>query len=133
MASVGVVSLQLGNLHGQTPVSGTITQNWNTAEMNVVVIGAASTRYKVQSAIVDISALIGNITLRMYISVNGVQREIFPAKSGTTFNVPAGDAPGVALINGTYGIANILTITAQSDNVADNGQAIGYEYFLEAM
>ena len=116
-----------------TPVSNSVVANWNTAPQIVCVIGAAKARYLVQSFIIDITGTIGNITLRMYISVNGVQREIFPTKSGTTFNVPAGDAPGVALINGTYGIANILTITAQSDNVADNGVAIGYEYFLEAM
>ena len=123
----------VGYLHGMTPVSSSVIANWNAAEQVVCVIGTASTRYKVHSLIIDIMATSGNITPRMYISVNGVQREIFPTKSGTTFNVPAGDAPGVALINGTYGIANILTITAQSDNVADNGQAIGYEYFLEAM
>jgi hypothetical protein len=133
MAVAGNTTPQINFLHGQAPVSGAVIGNWNTGETTIVTIGAAGARYKVQSAVVDISALVGNITLRMYISVNGVNKQIFPAKSGTTFSVPAGDAPGIALINGTYGIANVLTITAQSDNAADNGKAIGYEYFLEAM
>ena len=132
MASVGVVSLQLGKLHGQTPVQGTITQNWNTAEATVCIIGAAGTRYKVQSAITDISALVGNITFRMYITVNGVLRQIFPPVLASTV-ISGTNCAGIALINGTFGIANALQITAQSDNIADNGKAIGFEYFLEAM
>ena len=122
----------VGYLHGMTPVSSSVIANWNAAEQVVCVIGTASTRYKVHSLIIDIMATSGNITPRMYISVNGVQRQIFPPTLVTPFNVGT-NAPGIALINGTFGITNALTVTAQSDNVADNGKAIGYEYFLEAM
>jgi len=114
-------------------LSGSTTANWQTAAAVVCTIGAVGVRNKVHSAIIDISALVGNITAAMFISVNGNQRQVFPPKAGTTFNVTNGDAPGLALINGTFGIANILTIEVQSDNVADNGAAIGFEFMLEAM
>lgn len=120
------------NLHGLTPVANSVVANWNTGEQTVCVIGSAGARYKVQSLIVDITATAGAITLRMYISVNGVLRLIFPPTLATTFTVGT-NAPGVALINGTYGIANALTVTAQSALLADNGTAISYEYFLEQM
>src|SRR5271157_5894447 len=112
-----------------TPVSGSITANWQTAAATVCVIGAAGAKYKIQSLIIDISALIGNITPRMYISVNGVQQQIFPSTLASTVVIGT-NSPGLALINGTYGIANALTITVQSDNAADNGKAIGFECLL---
>ena len=122
----------VGYLHGMTPVSSSVIANWNAAEQVVCVIGTASTRYKVHSLIIDIMATSGNITPRMYISVNGVQRQIFPPTLVTPFNVGT-NAPGIALINGTFGITNALTVTAQSDAPGDDGVAIAYEYFLEQM
>ena len=50
-----------------------------------------------------------------------------------SFNVAAGDAPGIAVINGTFGIANQLIVSAYSDAPGDDGTNISYEYFLEAM
>jgi hypothetical protein len=47
-----------------------------------------------------------------------------------TFSPATGDSPGVPIINSPFGIANELTITAQSDNIADNGAAIDFEYML---
>jgi hypothetical protein len=75
---------------------------------------------------------IGNITPRIWITVNGVLRQIFPPTLVNPYIIGT-NAPGIALINGTFGIANALIITAQSDNIADNGVAIGFEYFLEQM
>jgi hypothetical protein len=118
--------------HGAIIIKGSTIANWNTAAANVCIVGAAAVSYKVHSLIIDISLLIGNITPRMFISVNGNQRQIFPPTLVTPFVVGT-NAPGIALINGTFGIANALTVTAQSDNIADNGIAIGFEYFLEAM
>jgi hypothetical protein len=127
------IEAQVAKLDGVAPSKGSTTANWQTAAAVVCTIGAVGVRNKVHSAIIDISALVGNITAAMFISVNGNQRQVFPPKAGTTFNVTNGDAPGLALINGTFGIANILTIEVQSDNVADNGAAIGFEFMLEAM
>ena len=129
---INLEKVVIPNLAGLTPVAAPVVANWQAAEQTIITIGAAGIRYKVQSLIVNISALVGNVTLRMYISVNGVQRQIFPPKP-TTFNVPGGDGPAIALINGTFEIANVLRITAQSDNAGDNGANIDYEYALEAM
>ena len=127
---------QIALLHGQTPVTGFTTGNWHSGGVGgtvVCTIGAAGVRYKVHSAIIDISALGGNVTPIMTVSVNGSVKQVFPPKAGTTFSVVAGDAPGIALINGTFGIANPLVIKAYSDGVGDDGTNINFEYFLEAM
>jgi hypothetical protein len=123
-----------GGLSGGTNNTWTLGDTYKIILLaqTVCVIGASGVRYKVHSLIIDISLLIGNITPRMFISVNGNQRQIFPPTLVTPFVVGT-NAPGIALINGTFGIANALTVTAQSDNIADNGIAIGFEYFLEAM
>ena len=107
-----------------------VVADWNTAEATICVIGVAGTNYNVLSALVNLSNLAGIITLRMYISVNGTLRQIFPANPAMTFSPATGDSPGVPIINSPFGIANELTITAQSDNVADNGAAIDFEYML---
>jgi len=81
---------------------------------------------------VDISALAGNITIRAYIKINGVEQRIFPIPAATTFTA-AVSAPGIPLIDTTGAITEALRVTIQSDAVADNGKAVGYEYKLEAM
>ena len=40
---------------------------------------------------------------------------------------------GCGLVNGTIGIHEMLRVTLQSNEAADNGQAIDYDYMLEAM
>ena len=127
---------QIGYLHGITPVTGFTNAAWNGGGVGgtlVCAIGAAGVRYKVHSLIIDITALGGNVTPMMYITVAGVLRKIFPPTAGTTFNVAAGDAPGIAIINGTFGIANQLQVRAYSDAPGDDLTNINYEYFLEAM
>ena len=78
MAVAGNTTPQINLLHGLTPVSSSITANWHAAAANICVVGAAGVRYKVHSLIVDISALVGNFTPGMFISVNGVKKQIFP-------------------------------------------------------
>jgi hypothetical protein len=120
------------NLGGLAPVAAAVTANWNAAEQDLVTIGAAGVRYKLHNLTVGIQNLIGNITIRMYTLVNGVQRQIYPVPLITTFNV-ATDPPGICVINSTLGISNAVRVTVQSDNAADNGLAVDYDYMLEAM
>ena len=127
---------QIGLLHGMVPVTGFTSAAWNGGGVGgtlVCAIGAAGVRYKVHSLIIDIAALGGNVTPMLYITVAGVLRKIFPPTTGTTINVAAGDAPGIAIINGTFGIANQLQVRAYSDAPGDDLTNINYEYFLEAM
>ncbi len=114
---------------GSTPVTGTATGNWQTAESNVVAIGAHDARNKVHSLVVSIHSLVGtNITVRLYMLVNGVERKVYEQ----VFNAAA-NPPGLWVINGTVGIHEVLRATLQSNNAADNGQAVDYDYMLEVM
>jgi hypothetical protein len=114
--------------------SASISADWNSSGPAIVcTLGAAGVQYRVHSLIIDISALGGNVTPIMLMSVNGIQKQIFPPKTGTTFKVSDGDSPGIALINGTFCIANPLEIRVSSDLPGDDGTSIGYEYFLEAI
>ena len=103
--------------------SGTTTQNWQAAEQNITTIGSAGVLQKVHSLILDVTGLAGNITVRLYHNINGVERQSY----SQTFAL-AIDGPGLWIINGTLAITGAVRVTAQSDNAADNGQAIGWEY-----
>ena len=106
---------------------GTTTANWQAAEANVTTIGGIGVINKIHSLWLDINALAGTITVRLYHDINAVQRRVYQQN----FTVAA-DGPGIWLINGTLGINGLLVITAQSDNAADNGQAVPWQYILEA-
>jgi hypothetical protein len=111
------------------PYPGTTTDTWFTGEADIVAIGTVGVTQKVQSLSIDISALIGNITIRLYTNINGVWQQIFPQPLTQTFSVPI-DGPGLPIIDGTIGIDGILLATAQSDNAADDEKPIGWEYIL---
>ena len=123
---------QTDKLAGQATVSGTNTQNWQAAEQNLVTIGTNGTSYKIHLLLVGIQNLIGNITIRLYHRINGVERCIYPIPAATTFSV-ALDQPEIPVINSSFVITEALRVTVQSDNGADNGQAVTYEYKLEEM
>jgi hypothetical protein len=116
------------NLYGLPPHTGNLPGNWQTAETNVVQIGAANTKYKLHSLLLDINALVGTVTIRLYMLVNGIERRVY--QQGFTV---AADGPGLWIVNGTLGIHEVLRVTAESDNAADNGAVIGYDYMLEVM
>jgi len=126
--AVGIMN-QTDKLAGVTPITGTTSQNWQTAETDVVSIGASNTRYKVHDLSLNISNVIGTaITVRLYKNVNGVDRKVYEQ----VFNATT-DPPGLPIVNGTWGIHDVLRVTLQSNNAADNGQAVNYDYMLEAM
>ena len=111
------------------PTTGDTTADWNTAESDVVTVGAAYTPYRLHSLLISIHNLVGTvITVRMYMPVNGTERKVYQQ----TFNT-ASDPPGLWLVNGTIGIHQALRVTLESNNIADDGQAVDYDYLLEAM
>jgi hypothetical protein len=61
-------------------------------------------------------------------AVNGTERKVYEQ----SFNATS-DPTGLWIINGTLAIHEALRVTLQSDNAADNGQAVDYDYMLEAM
>ena len=111
------------------PLTGATIADWNTVESDVVSVGADDTLYKLHSLLLSIYNLVGTvITVRMYMPVNGNERKVYEQ----TFNA-AIDPPGLWLVNGTIGIHQALRVTLQSNDAADNGQAVDYDYLLEAM
>ena len=110
-------------------ITGSTTANWQTAESDVVTIGAAGVRYKVHSLLLSIHSLAGTtITVRLYMRVNGVERKVYEQ----SFNA-ASDPAGLWVINGTLGIHEALRVTLQSNNAADNGKSVDYDFMLEVM
>jgi len=123
------IKSQTDKLAGQAPVNGSVTQDWQLVESDVVSIGANNTKYKLHSLLLSIHNLVGTaITIRLYMQVNGTERKVYEQ----TFDA-IGDPPGLWIVNGTVGIHEVLRVTVESDNAADNGQAVDYDYLLEAM
>lgn len=120
---------QTDKLAGATPVSGSTTANWQTAEADVVSIGAANTKNKVHDLSLNISTLVGTaITVRLYKKVNGTERKIYQQ----AFNA-ATDPAGLPIINGSWATHDVIRVTLQSSDAIDNGKAVDYDYMLEAM
>lgn len=123
------IESQTDKLAGAVPVIGSATQNWQTAEADVVSIGAGNTRNKVHDLSLSVSNLVGTvITVRLYKKVNGVERKVYEQ----AFNAST-DPPGLPVINGTWATHDIIRVTLQSNSAADNGKAVDYDYLLEAM
>ena len=107
---------------------GSTIANWQASESEVLAVGAEGRRYKVHDLTVSIHNLVGTeITIRIYKIVNRQERGCYEQK----FN-PAADPVGLPIVCGTWGIRNILRVTAQSNSAADNGKTIDYDYMLEA-
>jgi len=120
---------QTDKLAGEPPVIGSAIQDWQTAESEVVLVGANNARHKLHSLLVSIHNLVGTvITVRLYMQVNGIERKVYEQ----TFDAGA-DPPGLWIVNGTVGIHEVLRVTLQSNNAADDGKAVDYDYMLEAM
>jgi len=126
MASgVGVIARQVP----LTSTPGSTTDDWQVGEQLITTIGSVGVINKIHSLLLNISALAGNITIRLYTNINGVVQQIYPQPLTQTFSA-AVDGPGLPIINGTWAINGTLIVTAQSDAIADNGQPIGWEYIL---
>jgi len=129
LARLDEIDAKLDKLAGEEPVTGSVTAAWNTAESDVISVGAADTRYKLHSLLISIHNLAGTvITVRMYVPVNGNERKVYEQ----TFNVTA-DPTGLWLVNGTIGIHEVLRVTLESNAAADNGKEVDYDFMLEAM
>lgn len=126
---VAAIKAQTDKLAGEAPVSGSTTANWQTAESDVVSIGTADVKKKIHDLTLSIHNLVGTvITVRLYKKVNAVERRCYTQ----AFNATT-DPPGLPIINGTWAIHGVLRVTLQSNNAADNGKAVDYDYMLEAM
>jgi len=123
------VKSQTDKLAGQNPVEGSFTADWQVAEADIVSIGAVGTRNKIHDLTLSIHNLVGTqITVRLYKAVNEVERKVYEQNFNT-----ATDPPGLPVINGSWALHGILRVTMQSNDAADNGKAVDYDYMLEEM
>jgi hypothetical protein len=119
---------QTDKLAGDAPVTGSATQDWQTAEADVVSVGETGVSNKIQDLSLNVSNLVGVLIIRLYKNVNGVERKLYEQ----SFNA-ATEPPGLPIINGTWATHDVIRVSLQSDNAADNGQAVDYDCLLEAM
>jgi hypothetical protein len=119
---------QTDKLAGDAPVTGSATQDWQTAEADVVSVGEAGVSNKIQDLSLNVSNLVGVLIIRLYKNVNGVERKLYEQ----SFNA-ATEPPGLPIINGTWATHDVIRVSLQSDNAADNGQTVDYDCLLEAM
>ena len=128
-AKIDAVKTQTDRLAGETPGEGSTTADWQIGEADVVSIGASSVRNKIHDLTLSIHNLAGTqVTARLYKTVNGVERKVYEQKFDTTI-----DPAGLPVINGSWAIHDVLRVTLQSNDAADNGKAVDYDYMLEAM
>ncbi|MBA7691375.1 hypothetical protein ES703_99918 [subsurface metagenome] len=126
---VDAIKVSTDKQAGATPVVGTANEAWNTAEANVVSIGANDTKNKLHSLLLSIHNLVGTtITVRMYMQVKGAERKVYDQAFDAT-----SDPPGLWIVNGTTGIHEVLRVTLQSNAAADDDKDVDYDYMLEAM
>jgi len=132
--------LALARLRGESPVSDSVTANWQSgagtsleAGADLVSIGTAGDRKKLHSLVVGIGALTvgATITIKLFMSVNGVDTKVYPPVGSTW--TPGTDPNGIWVVTGTLEIDGVLRVEVQSNNVGDNGRAITYKYDLEDM
>ena len=123
------IKARTDNLAGEVPETGSTVADWQAAESDIISLGADDTRYKLHSLLLSIHNLVGTvITVRLYTKINGSERKAYEQP----FNAST-DPPGLWVANGTVGIHQALRVTLQSNDAADNGQAVDYDYSLEVM
>lgn len=129
-----------GQLAGEPSYEGSVSESWQSgtatsgeAGADLVSLGEAGKKKKLHSLLVDIGSLTPGaiITIKLFLSVNGVERKVYPPP-GTTWVVGT-DPDGVWVVNGTVAIHDVLRVEVESDNPSDNGLPIAYTAVLEAM
>ncbi len=123
------IKARTDNLAGDVPETGSTTADWQAGESDIISLGADGTRFKFHSLLLSIHNLVGTaIAVRLYLKVKGVERKVYEQAFNATI-----DPPGLWIVNGTVGIHDILRVTLKSNDAADNGQTVDYDYFLEVM
>ena len=123
------IKSQTDKLAGDNPGEGSTTADWQLSETDVVSIGTVGTRNKIHDLTLSIHNLVGSqITVRLYKAVNGTEQEVYEQNFDA-----ATDPPGLPVINGSWAMHGILRVTLQSNDAADNGKTVDYDYMLEAI
>jgi hypothetical protein len=137
LSTVGDLEIKLDRLRGDVPVSSSVTANWQSGTgtsgetgADLITLGADNTGYKLHSLVVNISALTNGavIVIKLFMQVHGTERKVYHQSftKGT-------DPDGLWIVNGTVGIYQAIRVELKSNNAADNGKAVDYDYMLEEM
>jgi len=139
------------NSAGLPPHEGSVAANWNTgvgtsgeAGEDLLggasaspAIGAANTRYKLHSLLLDVSALTDGAILhvKLFMNIAGSETKIYDQQL-TVPTTAAGETPppdtnGLPIVNGTWVIHDLLRVEVHSS--VNEIVAIGYTYILELM
>jgi len=115
--------------------SNNVVANWNSGVASswnpgadLVSLGAAGTRNKVHSLLVNIAALAvgATVRVRLFMKVNGAECQVY----NQTF-LKGTDPDGLWIINGTVGIHEALRAELHSTDPTDDGKAVDYDYMME--
>ena len=137
LTAIAELEVKRDRLRGDVPVSDSVTANWQSgigtsgeSGADLVNIGDSGVKHKLHSLVVNISALTGGavIVLKLFLKVNGIERKVY--HQSFTKGI---DPDGLWIVNGTVGMHEALRVELQSDNAADNGKAVDYDYMLEVM
>lgn len=141
-AAISAIKTQTDKLAGAAPGAGSTTADWNggtatSGEVgaDLVTLGANNTKNKVLSLLMSLQNLThgATITARMYMQINGTERQISFGGSSTLTFIAGTDPDGQPLIDGVWGIHEALRIELYSDTAADDGKSVDYDYMLEEM
>jgi len=150
-ALLNAIKAQTDKLAGKAVVEGTVTANWNTstgtsgeAGEDLLggasaegAIGAAATKYKLHSLLLDVSALAdgANINVKLFMKINGNERKVydqaFIVPTTAAGETPPPDTLGLWIVNGTVTIHDELRVEVFSDT--NEPVPIAFTYVLEAM
>lgn len=154
LARLFAILIQTNKLAGLATIEGTVTANWSTAggehgtsgeegedllggASAQPAIGAAATKYKLHSLLLDVSAVLdtAKVRVKLFMKINGNEKKIYdteftiPTTAGT--ETPPPDTDGLWIVNGTLVIHDTLRVEIHTDENA--AKAIGFTYCLEAM
>ena len=136
-ALLDAIEAKIDKLAGEAPASGVVTGNWQSGTAtsgetgaDVVTIGANDTKYKLHSLLLSIHNFqtSGKVTVKLFMQVNGAERKVYQEDF-----IKGTDLDGLWVVNGVVGIHEAMRVELQSNKAADNGQALHYDYMLEAM
>ena len=137
LSQTTTIQTQTNKLAGSTPGESSVIANWNSGTgtsaetgADLVSIGTASDRQKLNKLIVDISALTtaAVISIKLFELVNGTERKIYDED----FTVGT-DVDGLPIVNSPLEIDGVLRVECESDTAGDDAKAIAYKYDLEDM
>jgi hypothetical protein len=137
LSAIDALTVKFDRLRGESPVSSSVTADWQLGiatsgetGADLITIGTNDIKYKLHSLVVNISALTAGavIVVKLFMRVKGTERKVYHQSftKGT-------DPDGLWLVNGPVGIHQAVRVELESNNAADNGQAVDYDYMLEEM